>query len=113
MSSKRRRRLFDHRFQFPRRLENWGKQEGMKGMSVPFIDFSQQYHAIKDRIDVGLKRVFEKGNFILGEEEKVFETDFAKYCAAAYAVGVNSGTDALYLALAALDIGAGDEVGRP
>ena len=82
-------------------------------MSVPFIDFSQQYHAIKDRIDVGLKRVFEKGNFILGEEEKVFETDFAKYCDAAYAVGVNSGTDALYLALAALDIGPGDEVVLP
>ena len=82
-------------------------------MNVPFIDFKEQYHIIKDEIEGGLKRVFEKGNFILGEEEKNFETEFARYCDSAYAVGVNSGTDALYLALAALDIGEGDEVLLP
>jgi len=38
-------------------------------MNVPFIDFSEQYQSIKDQIDKGLKDVFEKGNFILGEEE--------------------------------------------
>lgn len=79
-------------------------------MNVPFIDFGPQYEAIKDRIDVGLKSVFEKGNFILGEEEKTFEADFARYCGCKYAVGVNSGTDALYLAMGTLDIGVGDEV---
>ena len=42
-------------------------------MNIPFIDFSQQYETIKGRIDTGLKSVFEKGNFILGEEEKTFE----------------------------------------
>ena len=82
-------------------------------MSVKFIDFSQEYKLIKDEIDVGLKRVFEKGNFILGDEEKDFEVTFAKYCDAKYAVGVNSGTDALYLAIAALDITVGDEVILP
>jgi len=79
-------------------------------MNVPFVDFSQQYQAIKDQIDHGLKSVFEKGNFILGEEEKDFEAQFARFCGTKHAVGVNSGTDALYLALGALDISIGDEV---
>ena len=82
-------------------------------MNIPFIDFSEQYKTVKDEIDTGLKAVFEKGNFILGEEEKNFESDFAAYCHTDYAIGVNSGTDALYLALSALDIGPGDEVILP
>jgi len=82
-------------------------------MNVQFIDFSQQYESIKDQIDAGLKSVFKKGNFILGQEEKDFESEFASYCQARYAIGVNSGTDALYLALSALDIGPGDEVILP
>ena len=79
-------------------------------MNVPFIDFREQYHAIKDKVDTGLKKVFEDGSFILGPQEKAFEEEFARYCEVQYAVGVNSGTDALYLALLALDIGPGDEV---
>jgi len=79
-------------------------------VNVPFIDFSEQYQTIKDEIDVGLKSVFEKGNFILGEEEKEFEVQFAKFCDTKYAIGVNSGTDSLYLALGALNISVGDEV---
>ena len=79
-------------------------------MQVPFIDFSQQYQTIKDEIDVGLTHVFKKGNFILGQEEKDFEKHFAHYCGSAYGIGVNSGTDALYLALRALGINPGDEV---
>ncbi len=82
-------------------------------MNVQFIDFREQYNIIKDEIDVGLKQVFEKGNFILGQEEKDFELEFARYCQARYGVGVNSGTDALYLAMASLDIGPGDEVILP
>jgi len=78
-------------------------------MNVPFIDFSGQYKAIKDQIDCGLKSVFEKGNFILGEEVKAFEVQFAEYCETKYAIGVNSGTDALYLALGALDITVGGQ----
>ena len=82
-------------------------------MNVPFVDFSPQYHTIKDEIDVGLKCVFEKGNFILGQEEKDFEAEFARYCEVNHAVGVNSGTDALYLAMGALGVGPGDEVILP
>ncbi len=79
-------------------------------MKVPFIDFYPQYEEIREEIDAGLKAVFEKGNFILGEEEKRFEEDFARYCQAKHAIGVNSGTDALYLALGAKGIGPEDEV---
>ncbi len=82
-------------------------------MNVNFIDFSEQYQLIKDEIDVGLKQVFEKGDFILGARQREFEDTFAKYCQARYGVGVNSGTDALYLSLAALDVTVGDEVILP
>lgn len=82
-------------------------------MNVPFIDFSEQYRAIKDQIQSGLKRVFEKGDFILGEAARDFEKEFARYCGVRYGVGVNSGTDALYLAVSAFDIGEGDEVILP
>ena len=79
-------------------------------MKVPFLDFSEQYKTIKDEIDVGLKGVFEKGNFIQGQPVKDFETQFAQYCEVKYGAGVNSGTDALYFALGALDVRPGDEV---
>ena len=79
-------------------------------MNVPFIDLSGQYQIIKEEIDTGFKKIFEKSDFILGEKAKSFEAEFAKYCEVSFGVGVNSGTDALYLALAALDLGPGDEV---
>ena len=82
-------------------------------MDVQFIDFTEQYNAVKSEIDAGLKKVFEKGDFILGEKEKEFEKEFAAYCDSKYAVGVNSGTDALYLALAAHNVDVGDEVILP
>src|SRR5262245_12122432 len=82
-------------------------------MSIPFIDFSEQNKLIKDELYKGLEQVFQKGDYILGEAAKVFERDFAAYCGTKYGVGVNSGTDALYLAIAALDIKEGDEVILP
>lgn len=82
-------------------------------MSIPFVDFNPQYQIIKDTIYKGLHEVFERGDFILGQATQDFEVQFASYCEASYAIGVNSGTDALYLALAALDVGPGDEVILP
>ena len=82
-------------------------------MKVPFIDFSEQYSSIKDEITEGLNEVFETGSFILGPREKAFEAEFAAYCGVKYAVGVNSGTDALYLALSALGVEPSDEVILP
>jgi len=82
-------------------------------MSIPFIDFKEQYNVTKNEIDTGLKKVFERGDFILGEEAKKFENNFAQFCGVRFGVGVNSGTDALYLAVAALGIDEGDEVILP
>jgi len=79
-------------------------------MSVPFIDFKEQNRLIQTEVDTGFKKVFEKGDYILGEQAQIFEGAFSKYCEVQYGVGVNSGTDALHLALMALDIQEGDEV---
>lgn len=79
-------------------------------MSIPFVDFKEQNRLIQEEVDSGFKRVFEKGDYILGEQARVFEGAFSKYCEVQYGVGVNSGTDALHLALMALDIQEGDEV---
>ncbi len=69
-----------------------------------------QYQSHREEILDAVKRVLESGNYILGPEVLAFENAFAQYCGVGNAVGVNSGTDALILALRALDIGAGDEV---
>ena len=79
-------------------------------MSIPFIDFKEQNRLIQGEVDLGFKKVFEKGDYILGEQAHTFETSFSKYCEVPYGVGVNSGTDALHLALMALDVKEGDEV---
>jgi|SRR3989344_7522267 len=77
---------------------------------IPFIDFKRNYKIHKGEILRILKRFFENGQYILGPEVDKFEKNFAKYLRAKYAVGVNSGTDALFLALKATGVGNGDEV---
>jgi dTDP-4-amino-4,6-dideoxygalactose transaminase len=77
---------------------------------VPFIDLTRQYRRIEEEILSAQRRVLEKGHFILGEEVSVFEEEFSHYCGVQFGVGVNSGTDALRLALKAAGIGEGDEV---
>ena len=79
-------------------------------MKVPFADFGPQYHEIKNEVDQGLKAIFEQGNFILGQPVKDFEAAFATHCQAKHGIGVNSGTDAIHLAMRALGVGPGDEV---
>ena len=69
-----------------------------------------QYQAQKDEILACVERVLGRGVYILGPEVKAFEKDFADFCGVAHGVGVNSGTDALILALRALGISTGDEV---
>lgn len=70
----------------------------------------EQYLAHKAEIDAAVRRVLESGWYILGEEVKQFEAEFAKYLGVSYAIGVGNGTEALHLALAACGIGRGDEV---
>jgi dTDP-4-amino-4,6-dideoxygalactose transaminase len=79
-------------------------------MDVPLLDLKPQYASIRADVRVALDRVLESQHFILGNEVAALERELAAYCAAPYALGVSSGTDALLLALMALGIGPGDEV---
>jgi len=69
-----------------------------------------QYQAHKAEIDAAMLRVLDKGRYILGEEVKTFESEFAAYIGVAHGIGVGSGTEALHITLAACGIGTGDEV---
>ncbi len=77
---------------------------------IPFVDLKAQYHSIKEEIDAAITGVLESSQFVLGKEVAAFEEEFAGYCKTSYAIGVNSGTSALHLALLAAGIGSGDEV---
>lgn len=78
--------------------------------NIPFNDLKPGYAAHKQALDAAVARVLASGWYILGQETAAFESAFAEFCAAAGAVGVNSGTDALLLALRALHVGSDDEV---
>jgi len=77
---------------------------------VPLLDLRRHIADLRSEIDAAIAGVLDRGWFILGEEVMHFEEEFAAYCGVRYAVGVASGTDALYLALRAVGVGAGDEV---
>lgn len=77
---------------------------------IPFLDLKAQYRSIKPEIDEAVSRVLESCAFVLGPEVAAFEKDFAAFCGAKHAMGVNNGTSALHLAMQAADIGPGDEV---
>jgi dTDP-4-amino-4,6-dideoxygalactose transaminase len=69
-----------------------------------------QYLSYREEIDLAIKRVLDSGWYVLGEEVREFEKEFAQFNIVSHAIGVGSGTDALHIALRALEIGAGDEV---
>src|SRR4030042_418942 len=75
-----------------------------------FLDLTLQYNSIKGEIDAAVKRVLDSAAFIGGKEVEEFEKEIAQFLGVKYAIGVNSGTDALFLSLKALTIGQGDEV---
>jgi dTDP-4-amino-4,6-dideoxygalactose transaminase len=79
-------------------------------LRIPYVDLAQQHKALREEILKAVAGVIDSGQFILGEETERFETEFADLCQAKYAVGVNSGTDALILGLKILGIKPGDEV---
>jgi dTDP-4-amino-4,6-dideoxygalactose transaminase len=79
-------------------------------MNIPMVDLKEQYHRLKNEIDSGLLQALESTQFILGPNVQAFEKETAEYLGVKHAIGVANGTDALHLALAALDIGPGDEV---
>jgi len=77
---------------------------------IKFFDLSAQNKLIKKEIYSVVSRVLDSNVFIGGKEIELFEKEFAKFCGAKFAVSVNSGTDALFLSLKALEIKEGDEV---
>jgi dTDP-4-amino-4,6-dideoxygalactose transaminase len=79
-------------------------------MKVPFLDLKIQYEAIKDEINDAIAQVIASCAFAGGPFVAEFEKNLAEFCKCSYAVGVGSGTEALWLALIGLGIGAGDEV---
>lgn len=77
---------------------------------IPLVDLTAQYHSIQSEIDSAVRQVLESGHFILGTNVTAFEQEVAAYLGVKHSVGVASGTDALVIALRALDICQGDEV---
>ena len=78
--------------------------------TIPYVDIAAQHAAIKHELLAAVSEVIDSGQFILGPQVAEFERKFTDLCGVRYAVGVNSGTDALVLGLRALGIGPGDEV---
>lgn len=79
-------------------------------MAVPLLDLKAQHKTIRDEVVSSLMKVVDEQTFILGDAVKTFESDVAKYCNSRHAIGCANGTDAILLALRALDIGRGDDV---
>src|SRR3989344_5560608 len=79
-------------------------------MNVPFNDLTVPTRQIEKKFLAAVRKLLGKGNFILTEEVKAFESAWAREVGVTHCVGTSSGADALYLALRSLDIGHGDEV---
>jgi hypothetical protein len=79
-------------------------------MKIDFANPSAQFHAHKGEIETAILEVIRGNQYILGDQVKKFEENFATYIGVEKAIGVANGTDALELALQSLEIGAGDEV---
>ena len=77
---------------------------------VPLIDLKIQHRSIAAEVEEAIRNVCDNTAFILSDEMKAFEQEFAAYCGAKHGIGVANGTEALFLALKALGIGPGDEV---
>ncbi|TAN99251.1 MAG: DegT/DnrJ/EryC1/StrS family aminotransferase [Phormidium sp. SL48-SHIP] len=78
--------------------------------SIPLLDLAQQYQGLQQQLDQAVLRVMNSGRYIGGATVTTFEQEFADYLGTEHCVSCNSGTDALFLALRALDIGPGDTV---
>jgi dTDP-4-amino-4,6-dideoxygalactose transaminase len=82
----------------------------MPEIKVPFYGHVRQYHSIKKELDEAILKVLESNQYVAGPALKQFETDLSKYFGMKHSVGLNSGTDALWLVFMALGLKPGDEV---
>lgn len=83
---------------------------GAPMQTIPFVDLKAQYQTLKKEMDQAILDLVGSTQFILGEDVTRFEQEFSAYCNVKHTVAVSSGTEALILALRALEIGPGDEV---
>ncbi len=79
-------------------------------MQVPLLDLKGQYAPLRAQIERAIQQVCNEQRFVLGPNVAELETEIARYSQAKHGLGVSSGTDALLVALMALDVGPGDEV---
>ncbi len=79
-------------------------------MQIPFFDYKRQLKTLQPEINKAVEKVLNSGKLILGDEVEKFENRFSQFIGAKYGVGVNSGTDAIKIALRSLDIGKDDEI---
>ena len=77
---------------------------------MAFVDLATHNHSMRDEILEAMHGVMDRGDFVLGEDVRRLEDEFARYCGAAHAIGVDSGFSALELILRAFEVGPGDEV---
>lgn len=77
---------------------------------IPLVDLKAQHDSIRAALDDAVADVIDRSSFIMGPQIKEFEAAFAQFCGCSYAVGVSSGTSALFLAMAACGVGPGSEV---
>src|SRR5438445_2456665 len=82
----------------------------MDNSPISMLDLKAQYVTLKPELDAAVLRVIESTQFINGPDVEAMEQEVAQYCRANHCIGVSSGSDALLVALMALDIGHGDEV---
>jgi dTDP-4-amino-4,6-dideoxygalactose transaminase/acetyltransferase-like isoleucine patch superfamily enzyme len=94
----------------PARIIRIEQQNSASSKGVPFLDLAAQHRPIQRRLVSAIEEVIERSAFAGGQFVERFETDFANFCQSRFAIGVGSGTDALWLVLRALGIGPGDEV---
>ena len=79
-------------------------------MNIPFVSIGKQFEPLKEEFIQVFKEIGASGQYIMGEALEDFENEIANYCETKYALGLANGSDALFLALKAMDIGEGDEV---
>ena len=78
--------------------------------NIPFTALKREYSSIREEVHGAIERVLERQWFILGKEAEQFEKEFSRYIGVRFGIGVNSGSDALFMALRVLGLGKGDEV---
>jgi dTDP-4-amino-4,6-dideoxygalactose transaminase len=82
----------------------------MTNNTIPFVSFQHMNNEIRHDLSLSFENFIDKGWYILGDQVKQFEEDYAEFCTSRHAVGVANGLDALIIALKTINIGAGDEV---